>query len=101
MLGTFSGLSWFGIGIAVIAYYLLGALWFTPLFGKAWDSAVGVERSTDNRFPAAYYVVPLLSAVVVTVATAVLIERLDLEELSQAAGWGATIRLRLCGGFLQ
>ena len=37
-------LSWLAIGIATLAYYLLGALWFTPLFGAAWDTAIGHTR---------------------------------------------------------
>ena len=26
------------------AYFALGGLWFTPLFGKQWDRAVGFQR---------------------------------------------------------
>ena len=62
-------LSWLAIGVATLAYYLLGALWFTPLFGAAWDTAIGRSRSAG--FSAAYYVVPLVSALVVTIAVAV------------------------------
>ena len=36
--------SWLAIGIATLAYYMLGALWFTPLFGAAWDAAIGHTR---------------------------------------------------------
>lgn len=27
-----------------IAYYVAGAVWFTPLFGRAWDRSIGHER---------------------------------------------------------
>ena len=66
-------LSWLAIGVATLAYYLLGALWFTPLFGRAWDDAIGHRRVRGERFGAAYYVVPLVSALLVTVAMAVLL----------------------------
>ena len=72
---AFADLSWLAIGIATLAYYLLGALWFTPLFGAAWDTAIGHTRVRGERFSAAYYVVPLVSSLLVTVAMAVLVGR--------------------------
>lgn len=66
-------LSWLAIVVATLAYYLLGALWFTPLFGTAWDTAIGRPRVRGERFSVAYYVVPLVSSLLVTVAVAVLL----------------------------
>ena len=66
-------LSWLAIGVATLAYYLLGALWFTPLFGRAWDGATGHRRGRGERVGTAYYVVPLVSALLVTVAMGVLL----------------------------
>ena len=88
MLDTIIDLNWFGIAAATLAYYLLGALWFTPLFGKAWDMAVGFERPKGNRFPPMYYVVPLLSSLAVAMATAVLVHDLGITRLSQAVVLG-------------
>lgn len=74
-------LSWLAIGVATLAYYLLGALWFTPLFGTAWDTAIGRPRVRGERFSAAYYVVPLVSSLLVTVAVAVLLAATSTDAL--------------------
>lgn len=72
------------VAAATLAYYLLGALWFTPLFGAAWDRAVGFERPADYRFPMIYYVVPLITSLLVSSATALLIAALDVVDPTEA-----------------
>lgn len=91
MLDAFTHLNWLAIGAATIAYYLLGALWFSPLFGAAWDSAIGFHRPRGHRFGLIYYVTPLVSALLVTVATAVLAYALDLEHLTDALLLGGVV----------
>lgn len=68
MLDAFAHLNWLAVALAALAYYLLGAAWFTPLFGKAWDRSIGYDRSQATKFGPAYYVVPLVSAVLVALA---------------------------------
>ncbi|MBA3404988.1 MAG: DUF1761 domain-containing protein [Gemmatimonadaceae bacterium] len=77
-------ISWLAVIVATLAYYILGAIWFTPLFGRAWDTAIGFRRPKGHRFPPIYYVVPLISSFVVTVATAWLVSALDIDLLSDA-----------------
>src|SRR5258706_8417240 len=36
--------------IAVVANFILGFLWYTPLFGKAWAKEMGIN--TDQKPPA-------------------------------------------------
>lgn len=31
------------IGVAVVAHFVLGFLWYTPLFGKAWAREMGMD----------------------------------------------------------
>jgi hypothetical protein len=51
---------WGATALAALLYYLLGAAWFTPLFGRAWDRSIGHDRSRDaGRFPLSYYLLPL------------------------------------------
>lgn len=86
-------LNWLAVLLATLAYYLLGALWFTPLFGKAWDTAVGVPRARGDRFPPLYYIAPLIGSLVVSLATAVLVSALDLRRLSDALVLGLVLGL--------
>lgn len=76
MLDAFAHLNWLAVALAALAYYLLGAAWFTPLFGKAWDRSIGYDRSQATKFRPAYYVVPLVSAVLVALALGLILAAL-------------------------
>lgn len=84
---------------AGITYFLLGGVWFTPLFGRMWDRAVGFERPPRWRPPAIYYLGPLAGCLVASFATALLMHHLQPAALPDAlrigcivgAGYGATI----------
>ena len=76
MLDAFAHLSWLAVVLAALAYYVLGAAWFTPLFGKAWDRSIGYDRSRAVTFGHAYYIVPLVSAVVVALALGLILTAL-------------------------
>ena len=77
---------------AGFAYFALGGLWFTPLFGKQWDSAVGFERPPKWRPPAVYYVGPLLGCLVAAFATSYLVK------LTNAQAFSDFLRVGLAGG---
>jgi hypothetical protein len=68
MLDAFTHINWLAVTLAALAYYILGAAWFTPLFGKTRDRAIGHERAVAKRFGVNYDVVSLLAAVLVAVA---------------------------------
>ena len=87
------GLPWLRIVLATLAYYLLGAVWFTPLFGRAWDAALGHTRERNSRFASRYYVVPLIGCLVVATATAMLSHALDLDRISDALVLGSVVGL--------
>jgi hypothetical protein len=38
-------INWLAIGIAVVANFFLGFLWYTPLFGKAWAKEMGFDMT--------------------------------------------------------
>jgi hypothetical protein len=38
-------LNWLAIIIAVVANFILGFLWYTPLFGKAWAKEMGIDTT--------------------------------------------------------
>ncbi|WP_375002963.1 DUF1761 domain-containing protein [Aeromicrobium sp. CTD01-1L150] len=68
MLAAFAHLNWLAVALAALAYFSLGAAWFTPLFGKAWDHSIGHDRSAAPTFGPDYYLVPLVSAIFVSLA---------------------------------
>ena len=42
--------------VAALAYWFLGALWFTALFGKAWMSATGMTEENAKHGAALAYI---------------------------------------------
>lgn len=84
---------WLGVLLATVVLYVLGALWFTPLFGRAWDRAVGVTRDPGARFGPAYYVVPLVGAAGTAYALAVLVAATSTSEIPEAALLGLVVGL--------
>ncbi|MBK6648664.1 MAG: DUF1761 domain-containing protein [Betaproteobacteria bacterium] len=85
--------------VAGLAYFALGGLWFTPLFGKYWDKAVGFKRPPQWRPSAIYYIGPLLGCLVAAFATAYLAQLAHAQSLADflrvgllvGVGYGATI----------
>lgn len=84
---------------AGFAYFALGGLWFTPLFGRQWDKAVGFERPPKWRPAVVYYVGPLLGCLVAAFASSYLTQLAQAQSLSDylrvgllvGIGYGATI----------
>jgi Na+/H+ antiporter NhaA len=67
--------NWLAILVGAIAWFIIGALWYGPLFGKAWMASTGIDpRASGERPSAAIYVFPLLAYLVATVALAMLAE---------------------------
>ena len=94
MFDSVDEINWLAVLAGTAFYYVLGAVWFTPLFGRAWDRSIGVTRQQGQRYPPLYYVMPLISALVVTTATAALASMLALD----AVGDGALLGLLVgCG----
>ena len=104
MLDALADVSWLAVAVATLAYYVLGALWFTPLFGAAWDRSIGRTRSRGDRFPVSYYVVPLVSALMVTIAMATLVSATapgtfgDALALGLVVGLGVAVAISVTNG---
>ncbi len=94
LAGT-SDLPWLAIAAATLASYVLGALWFTPLFGRAWDRSIGHVPDGPRRFALAYYLVPLVSSAAVSVALAVVLMLSRVGDLVAAVAVGAIVGLAL------
>lgn len=51
--------------VAAISMFVLGGLWYGPLFGKAWMDANGfTEQDLENSNPAKQYGLSLLFAII-------------------------------------
>lgn len=90
-------LNWWAVLLATLVYFILGALWFTPLFGKYYDLALGFGRQKDYKWPAIYYISPFVNSLVVSIATAMLVYLLKIELLVDAASLGLIVGVGYAG----
>lgn len=88
MVEALGGADWIAATIGAVAYFVLGAIWFGPLFGGAYDRGLGFQRSADQKWPLLYYTGPLVASIVVAAATAVLIEAVEVDSLGHAGALG-------------
>ena len=83
MVDVVTELNWLAVGLATLASFILGAVWFTPLFGKVYDEASGVKRQKDT-FTTMYYVVPFVGSLATALATAILLYTLNVSAMADA-----------------
>ena len=93
MISQLANLNWISVLVAFIAYFFLGALWFTVLFSKPYKISLGRDQETlPNKI--IFVAGPALCTLVITIVTAVLIYALNIQsfravlELSAIVGIG-------------
>ena len=95
MFNTLNEVNWLIILLATFVYFILGAIWFTPLFGKAYDAGTGVIRSSKQKWPAIYYYAPFLSSLVVAIAIGVVMYALNVQNFADAVITGLLFGISL------
>lgn len=84
MIGQLANLNWISVLLAFIAYFLLGALWFTLFFTKQYKISLGRENETLQNKAPIFIVGPALCSLVITIASAVLIYALQIQSFDEA-----------------
>ena len=84
-----SHLNWLAVIVAAIVGFPLGALWYGPVFGKAWMAATGItpERAKQANMAKIYGTTLLLNLVIST-------------SLAMFIGPGSTLQEGLFAGFM-
>jgi hypothetical protein len=94
---VFEGINWVGVALAVVAAFILGALWFGPLFSKAWLRELG---TTQERMAGGPPLAPILGMqLVATIITAIVLA-IIIERFGNGIGVGATIGVMCAAGFV-
>ena len=66
-------LNWLAVIVATLAYFLLGAVWYArAVFGKAWQRSSGISVPEGQGPGAAFYIIPLITCFLMTLATAMI-----------------------------
>ena len=69
--------NWLAVAVTAIVTFALGALWYGPLFGKAWLSAVGLKEEELGSSSKAMILTFILN-IVTTMVIALAIEGFDI-----------------------
>ena len=90
MINQLANLNWISVSIAFIAYFILGALWFTLFFSKQYKISLGRDNETlPNKL--IFIIGPALCSLVITIATAILMYTLNIQSLSAALEFAAIV----------
>ncbi len=84
MIQAISSLNWLGVLLAFVPYFLLGALWFTVLFKKPYALSLGRENDQPQNVAPIFIVGPALCTLVITVASALLMNALAIDSYQDA-----------------
>ena len=86
----FSNLNWLHILVAALAYFALGSIWYSALFGKKWVSFQKIDMNDPNakKGVAAIMFGSFVWMFITTLGLAILVYRLNLQEVSSGIKWG-------------
>lgn len=77
----FGGLNWWAILAATVVAFVIGGLWYGPLFGKAWMDALGKTEEDIEPSPMPF-IVSFVTALITSVVLAALIQTLGIQSVS-------------------
>lgn len=83
-----SEVSWLGVAVATVASFVLGGLWFTALFGKAYSAALGREHDAAAKPGMIFILGPLVWSFITALTSAIMMAALGIEAIGQALGFG-------------
>ena len=83
--------NWWAILVATVLAFVLGGLWYGPLFGKAWLAAMGKTEDEIEPSPSPV-IISFFTALVTAITLAWLVYALSI------TGWGAGALLGLVTG---
>lgn len=93
MFNTLNEISPVAVGVATLASFVLGALWFAVILAKPYRAALGRQHSPPEKPAPLFLVGPLLCGLVTVVTSAVLLRVLKVESLRDAFAFGAIVGL--------
>ena len=94
VLEVLAAVNWLAVAAATVALYLLGGLWYSPLFfGPGWRAGVGFVPPHGWKPGPLLYLAPLLGCFVVTLATALLVTIADAHSATDGAVLGLIVGL--------
>src|SRR5215212_71256 len=85
-----SDLNWLHILVAAIAYFALGAIWYSALFGKTWVAYQNINMNDPNakKGTGAIMFGSFIWMFVTCIGLAIIVYRLHLDNAISGVKWG-------------
>ncbi len=98
---VFTDLNWPAVVAAALAFFALGGLWYSPpLFGKAWQRSMGWEMPEGQRPGPAYYIGPLITCLIATVAVSMIARATGSDGVLDGIVLGLVVGIGIAGSVL-
>jgi hypothetical protein len=91
----FAGLNWWAIIVATVSGFMLGGIWYGPLFGKAWLRAIGKTEEELDSSPRPF-IISFFTALITAIVLSALIHNLGFTSVVD----GVVIGLLVGVGFI-
>ena len=80
-----------GVLVTVVASQVLGFVWYSVAFGKAWAVGYRLDRDALDSTPTGAYIATLAGAALYSYALAILIGLLEIEGVAAGIALGAMV----------
>lgn len=91
MLDALFRIPWLAVAIATVAATVLGGVWFTLLFGKAYATVLGRVYDPTAKPGPLFIVGPLVCSLINIVTSALLLRALNVSTLGDGLVFGAVV----------
>jgi hypothetical protein len=91
MFEAMTQINWLAVLAATFATTVVGGLWFTVLFGKAYATVLGREYDPKAKPAPIFIVGPMVCSLITTVTSATLMKTLSISSISDAVIFGAIV----------
>jgi hypothetical protein len=95
MISQLANLNWISVLVAFVAYFVLGALWFTLFFKKQYAISLGKENQLPEKPALIFIIGPAICSLVITVAVAIFIYALNIVTTSAAIEFAIVVGIGL------
>lgn len=95
MFNVLGQINWLAVAAATLATAMLGALWFTALFGKYYTIALGREGQPPPKMTPIFIAGPFLCGLVTCIASAILMRALGISYFADGLVFGLIVGLGL------
>jgi Protein of unknown function (DUF1761) len=97
MFNVLGQINWLAVAAATLAAAVLGALWFTALFGKYYTVALGREGQPPPEMTPIFMIGPFVCGLATCIASAILMRALGIDNLRDGLVFGLIVGLGFLG----